>query len=401
MKYANFSKVIVVALLIICMVFASTMALIATINNKDAVCLATSTFENVGKSQYLVDSASGSVIYARNENERLPIASMVKIMTTLLTLESVERGELSLDDDVCISENSASMGGSQVFLDANTKHKVKDLLKSIIVASANDSCVALAEHIAGSVDSFVARMNERAKALEMNNTHFANCTGLPAPESFSCAKDVSIMFRELINHGEYFNYSNVWLEDYKHPDGRVTSITNTNKLIKFYNGCDGGKTGFTSEAKFCLSATAKRADMRVIAVVIGAESAKVRNAAISAMFDYAFANYTNKVLLKAGEPLDELVSVRAGKQDYIRVGVGSDVTQFMKKNDNASYELRYEYVSDIKAPLEKGDEVGRVYLLKDNVVVSKTSIISLDDVEKKNLFDAIKDIGKHWSIRPR
>ncbi len=401
MKYANFSKIVVIALLVVCLAFASTIALIATITNKDNVCLASSTFENVGKSQYLVDSATGSVIYARNENERLPIASMVKIMTTLLTLESIQSGELSLDDDVCISENAASMGGSQVFLDANTKHKVRDLLKSIIVASANDSCVALAEHVAGSVGSFVARMNERAKALEMNNTHFANCTGLPAPESFSCAKDASIMFRELIKHDEYFKYSNVWLEDYKHPDGRVTTITNTNKLVKFYSGCDGGKTGFTSEAKFCLSATAKRADMRVVAVVIGAESAKVRNAAISAMFDYAFANYTNKVLLKGGEPLDELVSIRGGKQDFIRVGASSDVTQFMQKNDNSNYELRYEYNTDIKAPLAIGDEVGRVYLLKDNVVISKTALVSLDDVAQKNLFDAIKDIGRHWSIIPR
>ena len=224
-------------------------------------------FKTVGKSGFLVDVATGTVLYSRNEKERLPIASMVKIMTALLTLEEVDSGRLALDDDVRISENAASMGGSQVFLDAGTTHKAGDLLKTVIVASANDSCVALAEHIDGCVEGFVARMNAKAKQLGMTDTVFKNCTGLPAAESFSSARDVSIMFRELIKHPVFFEYARVWLEDYKHPDGRTTTITNTNKLVRFYEGCDGGKTGFTSEAKFCLCATAKKNGMRVVAVV--------------------------------------------------------------------------------------------------------------------------------------
>lgn len=208
------------ALVLIC-----TFAFVfACVQNDEQVCDAATDFKSVGKSAYMVDYATGTVLYSRNENERLPIASMVKIMTSLLTFESVDSGKISLDDDVVVSQNAASMGGSQVFLDANTTHKVGDLLKTVIVASANDSCVALAEHISGSVEAFVARMNERAAELGMENTVFKNCTGLPAAESFSSAKDVSIMFSQLIKHPKYFDYSQVWLEDYKHPDGRATTI---------------------------------------------------------------------------------------------------------------------------------------------------------------------------------
>ena len=258
--------------ILLCVLLVSAFVLASVFAMNTSVCEAATDFKTVGKSAYMVDYATDTVLYARNENERLPIASMVKIMTSLLTLEAVERGDISLDDDVEISQNSASMGGSQVFLDAGTTHKAGELLKTVIVASANDSCVALAEHISGSVENFVAKMNARAKELGMNDTSFKNCTGLPAAESFSSAKDVSVMFRQLVKHKEYFEYAKIWLEDYKHPDGRTTTITNTNKLVRFYQGCDGGKTGFTSEAKFCLCATAKKSDMRVVAVVIGAES---------------------------------------------------------------------------------------------------------------------------------
>lgn len=380
------------ALVLIC-AFAFVFA---CVQNDEQVCDAATDFKSVGKSAYMVDYATGTVLYSRNENERLPIASMVKIMTSLLTFESVDSGKISLDDDVVVSQNAASMGGSQVFLDANTTHKVGDLLKTVIVASANDSCVALAEHISGSVEAFVARMNERAAELGMENTAFKNCTGLPAAESFSSAKDVSIMFSQLIKHPKYFDYSQVWLEDYKHPDGRATTITNTNKLVKFYQGCDGGKTGFTSEAKFCLCATAKRNDMRVISVIIGADSSKVRNAAISASFDYAFANFSNKVMLKGGEKLDFEANVTGGKQSSVSIAAERDLTRFVSLDDKAKYDVRYE-ISDVKAPLKAGDKVGVARLLKDGVEIDSVNVVSLEDVQSRNLFDAILDIARNWS----
>lgn len=391
MAYTKTCVTILSCLFLFAFVFVSIFTLIPT------VCEAATDFKTVGKSAYMVDYATGTVLYARKENERLPIASMVKIMTSLLVLEAEERGDISLDDQVEVSQNSASMGGSQVFLEAGSKHKARDLLKTVIVSSANDSCVALAEHICGSVEGFVARMNARAKELGMNDTVFKNCTGLPAAESFSSAKDVSKMFGELIKHNEYFDYSKVWLEDYKHPDGRTTTITNTNKLVRFYQGCDGGKTGFTSEAKFCLSATAKKNDMRVIAVLIGADSSKVRNAAVSAMFDYAFSNFSNEIMLKSGENLDIRLSVSGGKQNDIAIGVDRDVARFVARDDNAKYEVKYRLPSSVKAPLKKGDKVGEAYLLKDGIVIDKVNVVANENAERMSFFDAIGEIAKNWS----
>ena len=386
----------VVVMFILAAVAASFASMASTL-----VADAATDFKSVGKSAYLLDYGTGTVIYSRNENERLPIASMMKIMTALLTLEAVERGDISLDDDVAVSENAASMGGSQVFLDAGTTHKLGDLLRTVIVASANDSCVALAEHIEGSVDGFVAKMNARAKELGMANTSFKNCTGLPAAEAYSTAKDVSVMFSELIKYPTYFEYAKVWLEDYEHPDGRKTTITNTNKLVRFYEGCDGGKTGYTSEAKFCLSATAARNNMRVIAVIIGVDSSKNRNAAVSAMFDYAFANFSNQILLNAGENIENSVEVLGGKKNRIALTVERDVAQFMSRQDSGNYEIKYDLPNSVKAPVKAGDKVGRVYLVKDGVVVSETNVIANETVERMSLFDAIGIIGKHWTTQAK
>ena len=390
--YAAKTGGIVVSILL---VFAFVVASIFAI--RPSVCEAATDFKTVGKSAYLVDYATGELLYARNENERLPIASMVKIMTSLLTFEAAERGDISLDDDVEVSQNAASMGGSQVFLDAGTTHKARELLKTVIVASANDSCVALAEHISGSVEAFVARMNARAKELGMTDTAFKNCTGLPAAESFSSAKDVSIMFGELIKHSEYFEFAKVWLEDYQHPDGRVTTITNTNKLVRFYEGCDGGKTGFTSEAKFCLCATAKKNGMRVVAVVIGADSSKVRNAAVSSMFDYAFANFSNKTMLKAGEDIGVRVAVSGGKKSDIGVCADRDLTRFVSREDTAKYDVKFDLPPSVKAPVKKGDSVGKAYLVKNGEVVDTAVLVANEDAERMSFFDAINEIAKEWN----
>jgi len=398
MKSSKIKLSIMSSVVVIMFIIATVITALATVAPA-YVAEAATDFKSVGKSAYLMDYATGTVIYSRNENERLPIASMVKIMTALLTFEAIDRGEISLDDDVNISENASSMGGSQVFLDADTTHKLGNLLRTVIVASANDSCVALAEHISGSVEAFVAKMNARAKELGMENTSFKNCTGLPAAEAYSCAKDASTMFAQLIKYPVYFEYAKVWLEDYEHPDGRKTTITNTNKLVRFYNGCDGGKTGFTSEAKFCLTATAKRNGMRVIAVMIGADSSKNRNAAISAMFDYAFANYSNEILLKAGENIENNVEILGGKQKHISLTVEQDVAQFMSRKEGGSYELKFELPDSIKAPVKNGDKVGKVYLVKDGVIVSETAVIANETVERMSLFDAITEIGKQWSTQ--
>ena len=350
-------------------------------------------FSAEGRSAYLVDAATFTPLYAKNENERLPIASMVKIMTVLLTLEAVDRGELSLDEKVPVSENAASMGGSQVFLDAGTEHRAGDLLKSVIVASANDSCVALAERVSGSVEGFVSDMNARAAELGMKDTRFANCTGLPAAESFSTAHDVALMFREVIRHPVYFEGAGVWLEDYVHPDGRTTVMTNTNKLVKFYNGCDGGKTGFTSEAKFCLAATAERDGMRVIAVVAGADSSKSRFNAVSSMFNHAFGSFKAEKLLGAGELAAQRVKVAGGKERSVGVTVSEDIVRLAPRSDKAAAELRLELPDKVKAPVRKGDVVGKGYVVVDGTAVREFDLVAAEDVARASIWDLFRRIG--------
>lgn len=350
-------------------------------------------FSAEGRSAYLVDAATFTPLYAKNENERLPIASMVKIMTVLLTLEAVDRGELSLDEKVPVSENAASMGGSQVFLDAGTEHRAGDLLKSVIMASANDSCVALAERVSGSVEGFVSDMNARAAELGMKDTRFANCTGLPAAESFSTAHDVALMFREVIRHPVYFEDAGVWLEDYVHPDGRTTVMTNTNKLVKFYNGCDGGKTGFTSEAKFCLAATAARDGMRVIAVVAGADSSKSRFNAVSSMFNHAFGSFKAEKLLGAGELAAQRVKVAGGKERSVGVTVSEDIVRLAPRSDKAAAELRLELPDKVKAPVRKGDVVGKGYVVVDGTAVSEFDLVAAEDVARASIWDLFRRIG--------
>lgn len=349
-----------------------------------------------GKAVYLVDSATGTEMYSSRSDDRLPIASMVKIMTTLLALESVDRGELSIDEMVPVSDVAAGMGGSQVFLDSGKEYKAGELIKSIIVASANDSCVAMAERLSGSVEGFVRDMNERAKALGMNNTNFVNCTGLPAPESYSSAKDVSIMFRELIKHPKYFEYAGIWLEDFVHPDGRTTSMTNTNKLVRFYNGCDGGKTGFTSEAKFCLSATAERNGLRVVAVVIGADSSKERFASVSNLFGYAFSNYSAKIIQSKDDCIENSIRVLGGREKGISVAVKEDFKALVKKGDDGEYKVHFNLPATVKAPIVRGGEVGKAYLTRNGEVIGECPVVSVIDVEKARYSDTLKHICDEW-----
>ena len=348
------------------------------------------------KAAYACDFVSGTPIYSKNETERLPIASMCKIMTLLLSFEAVDRGELQYDEQITVSENASGMGGSQVYLDTGLSYSAEELMKTVAVCSANDSCVALAERVAGSESAFVERMNVRARELGAENTLFANCTGLPKEPQYSCAKDVSTMLREMLSHEKYFEFSRIWLEDFAHPDGRTTQITNTNKLIRSYNGCDGGKTGFTSEAGFCLAATAKRGETRLVSVVIGAESSKGRFGAISDLFDFGFGNYENKVMLEAGKPLEERVSVRGGKVKDIAVAVMEPLCAFCKKGTTDGHTIQYTFHEDLRAPILAGDEVGEAVLYLQGVEICRCKLVSLDSVEKRSWWDSFRDTARDW-----
>ena len=352
------------------------------------------------KSAYLMDYNTQTPIYMQNEQARLPIASMCKIMTLILCFDAIEDGSLSLDEEITVSERASSMGGSQVFLEANAKYRASELIKSIVVCSANDSCVAMAEKIAGGESVFVDKMNEKAKAIGATNTLFANCTGLPKEPQYSCAKDVAIMLKTLLSHEEYYQFGKVWMDKFQHPKGRYTEITNTNKLVRFYDGCDGGKTGFTNEAGFCLAATAKRNDMRIISVVIGEENSANRFDDVRTMFDYAFANYVATPVVEGNTPLNTHVTVNGGKEKTVGIYPERSAYVFEKRGEksNITTELRLQKMS---APIKKSEKVGELIMFKDGVEVDRVAVLSADDVNEASYFDYFKDIANAWNARSK
>ena len=350
------------------------------------------------KASYLMDDASGVQMYANNECKRLPIASMCKIMTLLLAFEAADAGDLSYEEEFAVSERAAGMGGSQVFLGVGLVYRVDELLKSIAVCSANDSCVAIAERLAGSEEAFCERMNARAKELGAENTLFANCTGLPKEPQYSCAKDVALMLRELIRHEKYHEYARIRLEDFLHPDGRTTQMTNTNKLIRQYDGCDGGKTGFTNEAGFCLAASAKRAEMRVIAVVIGSSDSKARFEATTSLFDYAFQNFESKIYLAAGEPLEDEISVRGSEVRSMKIAASSPLCVLRRRGMEEDYTLHYELEDALTAPVSKGETIGYAVLLRDGVEVMRTDLVACGEAQRFAWWEAYRENARHWNI---
>ena len=349
------------------------------------------------KSAYLMDSNSGECIYKQNECERLPIASMCKVMTLTLVMDAIGEGKLSFDDKITASENASGMGGSQVFLASGCQYSVDQLIKSVVVCSANDSCVALAEAVSGSEDTFVASMNQKASELGCNDTLFANCTGLPKPTQYSCAKDVAVMFNNLLKYEDYFKYSKIWLEDFVHPDDRVTSMTNTNKLLRKYNLCDGGKTGFTNEAGFCFTATAKKDNMRLISAVLGADSSDHRFESTINMFNYGFANFVNKIILDKDMPLKDEFSVSGGKKQSFTVYPEKNCYVFTA-NDKEP-EISYNVIPfEVKAPIVKGQSVGTIEIYKDGILYETLNVISAEDVKKAGFGDNFNNISGKWAI---
>lgn len=353
-------------------------------------------FKTTAKSAYLMDFDSGTEIFAYNEEKRLPIASMTKIMLLDIVFEKIESGDLSFDGNITVSEKASGMGGSQVFLQQNKSYKVSDLIKSVIVASANDASVALAEEIAGSEDDFVNIMNKKAKDEGLSNTLFSNCTGLPKPTQYSCAKDVAKMLKSLLRHNDYFKFSNIWLDEITHPDGTTTCLTNTNKLVKFYDGCDGGKTGFTSESLFCLAATAKRDGMRLISVVIGEESSSKRFKDVSTMFNKAFSTYQIYNAVDCQKPIDESVFVKGSNEEYFNAYPLNNLSIFTKKNDKFDYSVQSTVFDDLKAPLKKGDKVGEVVLYKDGIEYSRTALTINCDIKEQTYGEVFKKVVNNW-----
>ncbi|WP_438445531.1 D-alanyl-D-alanine carboxypeptidase family protein [Gorillibacterium sp. sgz5001074] len=347
------------------------------------------------RSAILLDADTGTVMFEKNPDEKLPPASITKIMTMLLVMEALDQGKLKMDEKVRTSEYAASMGGSQIFLEVGEEMTVQDMLKGIAMASGNDASVAMAEKIGGSEQGFVQMMNEKAKQLGMNNTHFANPNGLPADNHYSSARDIAIMSRELLKHEEITKFTSQY-QDYLRKDSeRPFWLVNTNKLVRFYNGADGLKTGYTSEAKFCLSATAKRDNFRIITVVLGEPDTKTRNAEVSKLFDYAFSQYTNHPLVKTGDVLGE-VKVKRGKPEAIQLTASHQYSILLKKGE-ATDGIRHELQIDpeLKAPLQAGQPIGKIVVYKGDQQVKEFPLESPVEVPKAGWWDMVKRTTSH------
>jgi serine-type D-Ala-D-Ala carboxypeptidase (penicillin-binding protein 5/6) len=347
------------------------------------------------RSAILMDADSGTVMFEKNPDEKLPPASITKVMTMLLIMEALDQGKLKLDEKVRTSEYAASMGGSQIFLEVGEEMTVQDMLKGIAMASGNDASVAMAEKIGGSEQGFIQMMNDRAQALGLQNTHFSNPNGLPVDNHYTTARDIAIMSKELLKHEEITQYTSQY-QDYLRKDSEKPFwLVNTNKLVRFYPGADGLKTGYTSEAKFCLSATAKRDNFRIITVVLGEPDTKTRNAEVSKLFDYAFSQYTNHPLANTGDVLGD-VTVKKGKPEKIQLTAKHPYSILLKKGE-AAQDIRHELQIDaeLKAPLQVGQQIGKIVVYKGDQIVKEFPVECPVEIPKAGWWDMMKRTTSH------
>lgn len=342
------------------------------------------------RSAILIDADTGTVIFEKNSHDKLPPASITKVMTMLLIMESIESGKIKMSDKVTASEYASSMGGSQIFLEPGEEMTVEELLKGIALASGNDASVAMAEKIAGTEQQFVEMMNAKARELGLKDTHFVNCNGLPAADHYTSAHDIAVMSRELLKYEEITKFTGLYQDHLRKTSEKPFWLVNTNKLVRFYSGADGLKTGYTSEAKYCLTATAKRDGFRVIAVVMGEPNTKTRNAEVTQMFDYSFAHYMNYPIFKPGDTIGE-VKIEKGAVRTLPLVAGESYGILLRKGTDTK-EIRYELKLDatLKAPVAKGQKIGTLVVYQGNQQVKQFPLEAPEDIAKAGLWTMVK-----------
>ena len=340
------------------------------------------------KSAIMVEASTGSVIYEKNSHEELPMASMTKIMTMLIIMENIDNGTLKLTDEVTASEHASSMGGSQIFLEPGEKMTVEEMLKGIAIGSGNDAAVAMAEKIGGTEEDFVKLMNEKALELGLKNTHFDNACGLDSDNHYSSSYDMAIMARELVKHKKILEYTGTY-EDYlrKNSDNSFW-LVNTNKLVRFYQGVDGLKTGYTNKAGYCITTTALKDGMRLITVVMGEPSSTIRNKETTTMLDYGFNLYKVNKLISTDTVVNRSF-VKYGKEEIVNIVPVTDINVLSLKSDS-DIKPEYKYnIKSIKAPVKVGDVVGNVDIYENNTKVNSVELTVEEDIDKVNIIKAI------------
>lgn len=347
------------------------------------------------KNSVLIEVSTKKILFEKNKDDRVAVASLTKMMAQILILEEIEKGTLSWDEKVSASSNAAGYGGTQIYLQPGEVMTVKDLMKGISMASANDATVVLAERIAGSEAEFVKMMNNKAQQLGLKNTNFVNPTGLDEENHYSSAYDMALIAIELLKHEQILEFTSNY-EDYLRVDTpNKFWLVNTNKLVRFYDGADGLKTGFTDNAGYTMAVTAKRNDMRLIAVVLGEEVSKVRNSETTALLDYGFNSYKINVIKKAGEVI-KTIDIDKGNKNNVNVVIKDDITMLYKKNEQDKKYTEKVNIDDIKLPIKKNNRVGTIDIYDENSKIGSYPLVASDDVKKKNFFkvftDNLKDI---------
>lgn len=340
----------------------------------------------------LIEKETGTVLFEKNSHEKRPIASVTKVMTMLLTMEAIDSGALSFDEIVTVSERAKSMGGSTIYLETGEQMSVHDILKGIAVMSANDGCVAIAEHIAGSEEEFINMMNKRASELGMNDTHFSCTNGLDDENNYSCAYDVALMSRELLKHEKITEFTTIWMDSLRNG---AFQLANTNKLVKYYDGATGLKTGFTSKAMYCVSASAKRNNMEFIAVILGGPTSQVRFSEAMKLLDYGFNGFTVKEGVKEGEEIAN-IALQKGVVDYVTGISERDFGMLVKKTEKSELTYEINLIQNLTAPVKQGDKVGEMDFYIAGNKVGTVAILANETVEKQNFFFIFKKLLQCW-----
>ena len=344
------------------------------------------------KSAILMDVGSGQILYEKNAHDKLPPASVTKVMTMLLICEALDSGKITLEDSVQISENAASMGGSQIFLEPGEVQKVDTLLKGIAVASANDGCVAMAEYVAGSVESFVDMMNAKAKELNMKDTNFVNTNGLPVDNHYTSAHDIAIMSRELLKHDVITKYLTTWMDQIVVGKKQVSvGLANTNKLIKHYQGATGVKTGFTQQAKYCLSASARRGDTHLVAVTLGAETSPERFKDATSLLNFGFANYESVKLCSENDNMTTITIDKADEQK-VNLVAKDDLSILIKKDGNKDFTRKIKLNENPTVPIKKGTALGYVEVYQGKTLVGKVDLVNTKDIQKASYLQMLQRV---------
>ncbi len=353
------------------------------------------------KSAILINGNTGEILFEHNKDEKLPPASITKIMTMLLTMEAIENGKIELNDEVVISQNASKIGGTQLYMEPGETKTVEELLIGVAVESANDAAFALGEYIGGTIESFIILMNDRAKELGMTNTQFKNPHGLPVEGHYTTAHDIAIMSRELVKYEEIHKYLTMWMVDIKvgKNNDRVRTLANTNKLLKSYDGLDGIKTGYTDEAKHCLSATAKKGNLRLISVVLSAENSQIRFDEAAKLLDYGFANYDGVCVAERGEEIQEVI-IEKGLLEKISVITEEALYVMVKKGEDSEIEKKVVLDGIFTAPIERGQKLGELIAYSGDKEIGRVNLIAKDKVEESNLMTMLKKILKRW-VEPK